>query len=50
MAGFCFNGILNHNTSNRLVGGFRAVRPGAWRPLSERNLEVNLDPTWLVPA
>ncbi len=43
MAGFCFNGILKHNTSNCSVAGFRAVRPGAWRPLSERKPEVNVD-------
>jgi len=43
MADFCFNGILKHTASYRLVGGFRAVRPGGWRPLSERNPEVNVD-------
>ena len=43
MAGFCFNGILDRNTSNCSVVGFRAVRPGGWRPLCERNLEVNVE-------
>jgi hypothetical protein len=43
MTGFCLNGILKNTTSHRSVGGFRAVRPGAWRPLSERNPEVNVE-------
>ena len=43
MTGFCLNGILKNTTSQCSVGGFRAVRPGAWRPLSERNPEVNVE-------
>ena len=42
MTGFCLNGILKNTTSHRSVDGFRAVRP-AWRPLSERNPEVNVE-------
>lgn len=43
MAGFCFNGISKSSTSSCLTGGFRAVRSGAWRPLTERNPEVNVE-------
>ena len=43
MTGFCFNGILKNTTSHCSVGRFRAVRPGGWRPLSERNPEVNVE-------
>ena len=43
MADFCFNGIPNTPAIIRFEGGFRAVRTGYRRPLSERNPEVNVD-------
>ena len=43
MADFCFNGIPNSPAIIRFEGGFRAVRTGHRRPLSERNPEVNVD-------
>jgi len=43
MADFCFNGIPNTPAIVRFVGGFRAVRTGHRRPLSERTPEVNVD-------
>ena len=43
MAVFCFNRIPNTPAIIRFEGGFRAVRTGHRRPLSERNPEVNVD-------
>ena len=44
MADFCFNGIPNSPAIIRFEGGFRAVRTGHRRPLSERNPVVNVNP------
>ena len=42
MAVFCFNRIPNTPAIIRFAGGFRAVRTGHRRPLSERNPVVNV--------